>query len=41
MDTIFSNPVFEHIIGSRDEVQKKFKGKLDDVLRELEKVVVV
>lgn len=40
-DTMFSNPVFEHIIGSREAMQKKFGGKLDNVLREIEKVVVV
>jgi hypothetical protein len=40
-DTIFSNPVFEHIVGSRNDVQKKFDGKLDNVLREIEKVVVI
>jgi len=40
-DTIFSNPVFEHIVGSRNDVQKKFDGKLDNVLSEIEKVVVI
>lgn len=40
-DIIFSNPVFEHIVGTRDEVERKFEGKLKEVLQDIEKVVVV
>ena len=41
VDSIFSNPIFEHIVGTRNEVERKFEGKLKEVLQDIERVVVV
>lgn len=41
VDTLFANPIFEHIIGTRNDVEKKFEGKLNYILRDIERIVVV
>jgi len=38
-DDIFSNPVYEKILGGREELEKKFSGRFKDVLRSLEDIV--
>lgn len=38
-DEIFSNPVFEKIVGTRDDVEKKFDGKFDKVIEEIEELL--
>lgn len=40
-ETIFSHPVFEGIVGTRDEIDQKFEGRLDEVLTNLEETVMV
>lgn len=38
-DEIFSNPVFEKIVGTRDDVQRKFEGKFEKVIEEIEELL--
>ena len=33
--SIFSNPIYERVIGSYDEVNRRFEGKLDEVVEEM------
>jgi superfamily II DNA or RNA helicase len=35
MDTIFSNPIYEKIIGRRDKIEKLFDGHLANVMKQL------
>ena len=37
VESIFSNPIYEHIIGSYDEVNRLFDGRLDQVVKEMSK----
>jgi hypothetical protein len=40
-DVIFSNPIYEQIIGTKAQIDKKFDGKFDEVVRELDEIVMV
>lgn len=36
---IFSSPIYEQIIGTRAEIDRKFEGRFDEIIRELEHIV--
>ena len=38
---LFANPIYEQILGTRDEVEQKFEGRFGKVICDLEKVVNV
>lgn len=38
-DDIFANPIYERIVGSRDEIERKFSGRFSEVVRDIETVV--
>jgi type I restriction enzyme, R subunit len=40
-EDIFMNPIYEQFIGSRTEVEKKFEGRLDEIITELENIVAL
>jgi type I site-specific restriction endonuclease len=38
-DDIFANPIYERIVGSRDEIERKFSGRFSEVVRDIETVI--
>ncbi len=38
-DDIFANPIYERIVGSRDEIERKFSGRFSEVVHDIETVV--
>ena len=38
-DDIFANPIYERIVGSRDDVDRKFDGRFSEVVKDIETVV--
>lgn len=38
-DDIFANPIYERIVGTRDEIERKFSGRFSEVVRDIETVV--
>ena len=41
VDDIFSNPIFEKIVGSKNEVDAVFDNKFDEIIRNLEEAIKV
>jgi hypothetical protein len=39
VDDIFSNPIFEKLVGSKDEVEKLFDGKFGKIINDIEESV--
>lgn len=40
-DVIFSNPIYEQIIGTKAQIDKKFGGRFNEIARELDMIVMV
>jgi len=39
VDDIFATPIYERIVGNRDEIDRKFNGRFSEVVRDIETVL--